>query len=133
MIEKFVKVWDAHKDEVEAEFKAAHPVGNSGIVEALVRMINRHVDEYGETPDPERIHRVDDGDYQGTLVFLIAATGYQPYTYWAVKVSYGSCSGCDTFEAIRSDGSWSDEAPNEGQVKDYMTLALHILQAMKEV
>ena len=29
-------------------------------------------EDYG-VPDPERIHTIDDGDYQGTLVFVIAA------------------------------------------------------------
>ena len=40
-------------------------------------------------PGLERIHRIDDGDYQGTLVFVIGGKGYQLSTYWYVKVSYG--------------------------------------------
>ena len=71
---------------------------------------------------------IDHGDYQGTLLFIIAASGYQPNKYWFVKVDYGSCSGCDTLEGIRC---YSDGPPSDAQVADYMTLALHILQGIK--
>ena len=80
------------------------------------------------TPDPERIHRIDDGNYQGTLVYVIGEKGYQPDKYWYVKVDYGSCSGCDTLEGIRD---YTDDAPTDEQAKDYMTVALHIVQGMK--
>ena len=81
---------------------------------------------------PERIHKIDDGDYQGTLLFVIAAKGYQPSKYWAVSVGYGSCSGCDTLEGIKSDGDYG-ESPNKQQIADYMTLALHIVQGLKQI
>ena len=71
---------------------------------------------------------IDNGDYQGTQIFIIPINTYQPgvdeYVY--THTYYGSCSGCDTLQAIQSwDG---DELPNEEQVKDYMELALHLLQ-----
>lgn len=93
--------------------------------------------DYG-MPDSNRISTINDGDYQGTLVFVIPEYGYQPYTYWVTKVSYGSCSGCDTLESIYSDGSrWSDDGENaklsDSQVEDLYTLTLHMIQQMKEV
>lgn len=39
-------------------------------------------------------------------------------------------SGCDTLMAI---SGYSDELPNEEQVKDYMTLALHLVQKLKRL
>ena len=82
-------------------------------------------------PDPKRIHLIDDGDCQGTQVFVIAATGYQPSDYWYVKISYGSCSGCDALQGI---GYYSDdEKPSESQVEQYMTLALHVVQGLKKM
>ncbi len=83
-----------------------------------------------DSMDPERIHRIDDGDYQGTLVFVIGASGYQPSTYWYVTVGYGSCSGCDTLEAIRFYG---DDPPTSQQVTDYATLAPHIVEGLREM
>lgn len=65
---------------------------------------------------------------QGALVYVIGATGYQPDKYWYVKVGYGSCSGCDTLEAIRE---YQDGKPTERQVNKYMTLALHIVQGLR--
>jgi hypothetical protein len=45
-------------------------------------------------------------------------------------VGYGSCSGCDTLQGI---SDYSHAAPNEKQIDDYMTLALHIVQGFKAV
>ena len=128
MIAEFVELFMAGKPKIEATFSEAHPENYKAIVEAVVTVLNNEED-YG-APDPKRIHELDDGDYQGTLVYVIAATGYQPSDYWYVKVGYGSCSGCDTLEGIRS---YSDDKPTEGQVRDYMTLALHIVQGLKKM
>lgn len=128
MIKNFVDIFMNHKQELE-HFFVKHPENYKEIVVAVVRLLAQYDDSY-ESPDPDLVHEIDDGDYQGTLVYVIASQGYQPEKYWVVKVSYGSCSGCDTLEAIRD---YSDDVPDEQQVKDYMTLCLHIIQNMKEV
>jgi hypothetical protein len=128
MIQEFVRIWDEHKSEVEDSFRSEHPSYGS-IVEAVVKMIHDHWDGY-ENPDPSRIHRIDDGDYHGTLLYVIASDNYQPSTYWAVYVGYGSCSGCDTLQAI---SGYADGPPSEEQIKDYMGLALNVLQGLKEI
>lgn len=128
MITEFVERFMAGKPKLEAMFSEEHPDNYKAIVEAVVTLLNNGED-YG-SPDPERIHELDDGEYQGTLVYVIAASGYQPSNYWYVKVSYGSCSGCDTLERIRD--YWGDK-PTEEQVRDYMTLALHIVQGLKKM
>lgn len=128
MIKEFVDRFMEKNPELRAVFTEAHPEDYKAVIKAVVSILNDGND-YGSI-DPERIHQIDDGDYQGTLVFVIAATGYQPSDYWYVKVSYGSCSGCDTLEAIRD---YSDDKPNEEQVRDYMTLALHVVQGLKKM
>ena len=52
--------------------------------------------------DIENIHEIDDGNYQGTLLYLIPFKTYQPLEdeYLMTNVSYGSCSGCDTLLGI---------------------------------
>lgn len=128
MIQKFVDKWDANKDKLREQFAtAAVPERYIDIVREVVKILNDD-DEDGSL-DPERIHAIDDGHYQGTLLFVIGATGYQPDTYWAVSVSYGSCSGCDTLQSIRDDGPY-DAPPTESQINDLMTLALHIVQGL---
>lgn len=127
MIELFVKQWVRHSDVVRAKFEAAHPADYAEIIKHVVEALNIGQDEY-DVPSPLRIHQVDDGDYQGTLVFVIASGGYQPRNYWYVRIQYGSCSACDTLEAIRS---YSDDRPTKDEVNQYMTLATHVIQRMK--
>ena len=49
------------------------------------------------------ITMIDDGDYQGTLLFLIPFNTYQPsaYEYLMTHVYYGSCSGCDALQSAQ--------------------------------
>lgn len=128
MIQTFVDRFMEAKPRLEGVFAAKHPESYKSIIEAVVTHI-RGEDGYGE-PDPKRIHQIDDGDYQGTLVFVIAAGGYQPSDYWYVKVGYGSCSGCDTLQGICG---YSDDLPTPDQISQYMTLALHIVQGLKKM
>lgn len=128
VIEEFVRRWEARKSEVRAAFEASHPSDYIDIVRHVVSILT--TDGYSGSPDPKRLHEINDGDYQGTLVYVIAETGYQPNTYWYVRVCYGSCSGCDTLEAIRG---YCSELPSKEQVDQYMTLALHILQGLKKM
>lgn len=130
MIRQFVELFESKRSEIEEQFKAIHPESYEDVVRIVVAALSVE-EEYG-LPDPNRIHLIDDGDYQGTLLFVVGARGYQPSRYWGVKVGYGSCSGCDTLLSIKSDGGY-DERPNEGQVKDYMTLALHVVQGLCEI
>lgn len=127
MIETFVQRFEAGgRDRLLQQFRSAHPDGYEAIVKAVVEQIGGEND-YDDSPDPERIHRIDDGDYQGTLLFVIGARGYQPSTYWAVKVGYGSCSGCDTYQAVRE---YNNDPPTEEQAKEYLTMAIHVLQGL---
>jgi hypothetical protein len=129
MLMDLLSRYDDKKEELRAKMAAAHP-SYEDIVKYVIEAVS-DPDEY-DSLDPERIHVIDDGDYQGTLLFIIAAKGYQPSKYWAVYVGYGSCSGCDTLQAIQDSGAWG-EKPNEKQINDYMTLALHIVQGLKEI
>lgn len=126
---QIVKAWEANKQAVKSVFEEKHPKNYKDVISAVVKMLHDSSDEYYK-PDPKRIHEIDDGDYQGTLVYVIGSTGYQPHQYWYVKVGYGSCSGCDTLQAICG---YEDGKPTEEQVKDYMTLALHIIQGMRKM
>lgn len=122
MIPEFVAAWEARKTEVRAELEKFEGPGYIDIVRAVVRILSTE-DDY-DSPDPGRIHQIDDGDYQGMFVFVIAAKNYQPSQYWYVQVNYGSCSGCDTLASVL-------ESEGEVRTDGLMTLALHILQGLK--
>jgi hypothetical protein len=127
MIKEFVELYMARKGDLELMFKDKHPETYKELVVNVVRMLK--TDDYN-TISSELVHEIDDGDYQGTLVYVIGSEGYQPADYWYVKVGYGSCSGCDTLQAI---SNYSDEPPTEQQIKEYMTLCLHIIQGLKKM
>ena len=90
MIKEFVDVYMNHKDELRSKF-ATHPGNYKEVVRRVVQVISENLDDNWRAPDPERITEIDYGDYQGTLVYVIGAGGYQPYTHtpvvWATVVS----------------------------------------------
>lgn len=130
MIKEFVERWDKYKDDLRDYFKnnkqEEYPTYED-IVKALFEyVINKDEGHYDY--DIENITVIDDGDYQGTLIFILHKSKYQPEieNYIYTNVYYGSCSHCDTLKGIQS---WDlEELPNNDQVDSYMTLALHILQ-----
>lgn len=69
---------------------------------------------------------IDNGDYQGTLLFVIPFKTYQPSEseYLMTYVGYGSCSGCDTLMSIID---YTSEPPTEEQVSDLLTLCKDIV------
>lgn len=128
MIPEFVESFEIGKESLRAVFAAGHPGSYKAIVTELVKILRRGC--ANSRPDHERVHEINDGDYQGTLVYVIAAERYHPSEYWYVKIDYGSCSVCDALESIRG---CSGDKPTEEQIRDYMTLALHIVQGIKKM
>lgn len=61
--------------------------------------------------DYDNIRCIDDGDYQGTQLYIIPKHTYQPseYEYLMTYVGYGSCSGCDTLLSMQCDRDNIDE------------------------
>ena len=134
MIQKIVDEFMKNEQKIRNEFRRKKVSSYEQILKTVIEVISP--EEYeGLNMDPNRIHRIDDGEYQGTLVFVIGAYGYQPCDYWATKVYYGSCSGCDTLEAILSENRCYDEEDQHTavQIGSLWTLALHMIQQMKEI
>lgn len=134
MIKKFVEAWDKHKDELK-EYIQTHEMREyaddyKGLVRILFeKVINPEMENTFEFKafDLDDVVLLDDGDYQGTQVFILHEDTYQPdiddYVY--THVDYGSCSGCDTLLRITL---YEEGIPNENQVDDLMLLCLHLLQ-----
>lgn len=79
----------------------------------LVELVTRYI--LGHGWDAENITVVDDGDYQGTQLFLIPEDTYQPseYQYLMTYVGYGSCSGCDTLMIKPYNIGWRETSEFE--------------------
>lgn len=130
MVKKVIAKWDKNKGKLEDWFKAAHPESYKAIVEKIFELVINDSDDEWENFDVSKMTVIDNGDYQGTQIFIVPKDTYQPSAgdYLVTDTYYGSCSGCDTLEGIRS---YDDSAPSESQTKDYMTLALHLVQKIR--
>lgn len=128
---EFVKQWEENKHLLEEWFKNTPcDYEYQKIVEKLFELVLKPLDGYRSEFDVEEITTIDNGDYQGTQIFLIPYECYQPSEseYVVTYQSYGSCSGCDSLLSI---SVYSGDKPNEQQIKDLMSLALHLMQNAK--
>lgn len=134
MIQEFVKAWDANRDKLR-EYIATHNQEDYDSYEKLLKaLLDIVVNPYMVSIDKlefntNNIHKIDDGCYQGDVMFFIQCLGSNsPTDYVWVWQWYGSCSGCDTLLGI---SRYEDGLPNEQQVSKYMTLELHLLQRFR--
>lgn len=116
--------WYENKDKLEIAIRESEDL-NSCNYDDLVRLVveyilNPSADSMDEF-DKDAITIIDNGNYQGTLLFTIPRKTYQPSAedYLITYTYYGSCSGCDTLQAIQH---WDDGKLNDEQVKDFMSL-----------
>ena len=136
MIKEFVNQWDKNKKVLEEYFRT-HKQEEYNEYLKIVKLLIQYILNKGLNDDwdeikinPDTLTEIDFGDYQGTLIYVFAEDTYQPSTNetFYTSVAYGSCSGCDTLQAIQEYGL--EELPNEEQVEDYMKLSLDILQSI---
>jgi hypothetical protein len=132
MISSIIEQWENNKSKLENYFRTTDQYeycGYKQIVEKLFELCITNADEHCGF-NIERITVIDDGDYQGTKLFIIPKDTYQPSVddYITTHTYYGSCSGCDTLQSICG---YDYGLPTEEQVKLYMTLALHLVQKLR--
>lgn len=129
MIKEIIMQWEANKHKLENWFRTSKRSmcrNYSDIVKAIFTYV---IEDYS----PDEIHVIDDGDWQGTQLFLIHRDTYQPEVkdYLITDTYYGSCAGCDALKNIIDRGERDDI--NEEQVKELMTLALHLVQKLRPI
>lgn len=121
MLKYCVDQWEKNKENLREAIEGFKYYKENMSYKALMSLIITHIleDEW----DSENFTTIDDGDYQGTLLFVIPKRCYQPNacSYLMTYVEYGSCSCCDTMLAILG---------SKTMVDDLMTLALHMVQRM---
>jgi hypothetical protein len=128
MILHYVKQWEERKHLLEQWLTKNEANSYQDIYETLFRLVVTKPDsQFNKEWDWKRLKVLDDGEYQGNQIFILCSNSYQPYLddYIFTSVTYGSCSVCDTFQAIQES---EDKAE---RVKGYMTLALHMVQETK--
>lgn len=129
MIQEIIKQWEEKKHKLESYFRTTKQSEYcNSYKQILEKIFELVIDGYSA----DKITEIDNGDYQGTLIFLIPFDTYQPdfEDYLITNTYYGSCSGCDTLQGI---SSYDSNIPNEEQIKDYMMLSLHLIQRLQKL
>ena len=132
MITELVKQWEENKHKLEEYFKTTKQdkyCSYEAIVRKVFEICIPKATNYNGW-DLEKMTIIDDGDYQGTQIFIVSTDNYQPSVedYVMTNTYYGSCSGCDTLQAI---SEYDYSLPTDEQVEEDMTLALHLVQKLK--
>lgn len=122
--------WNVNREHLKGEITKFLNEKEYPCYQDLVELVFKEVYNYGledyngvEAIKIDAITEIDNGDYQGTLLFLLPFDTCQPaeYEYLMTYADYGSCSGCDTLQSIMSDSN------RERQEKDLLKLCEDIL------
>lgn len=136
MIKYCYEKWDKNKNVLEGTLRGLpSDILNNYDYDSLLKLTINCIlnDDVCGDPrwDTDKITTIDDGDYQGTFLFLIPETTYQPsaHEYLMTYIYYGSCSGCDTLQHIQS--LWyNDEPVPEEAIKEFMMLCKDFIMNM---
>lgn len=115
MLKIMKELWDKNKDKLRTELSSRDDLNECSYVDlvkiAFDKIYNDDSRLDNENLFIDRVHEIDDGDYQGTLIYLIPFNSYQPdpEDYLMTFAWYGSCSGCD---ALQSAQSWGRRKTN---------------------
>lgn len=133
MEQKFIDLWFKNKNKLKEELIAHRDLEYCTYADLLKLTIQCIINRDSEDElDVDKIIQIDNGDYQGTLIFIIPRDTYQPaeYEHYVTYVDYGSCSYCDTLLHIQADYNYVSK---DQQVDDFMTLCLHMIERMKKL
>ena len=131
MIKFCVEQWDKNKEKLEKHLSKRTDLNDCEyrlLVELVVEYIFNDNEYFDCKFNKNKITCIDNGDYQGTLLYLIPRDTYQPseYEYLMTYVEYGSCSGCDTLQSIQI-WSMEDNHLTPKQLRLFMALCKDIV------
>ena len=137
MIKYCIEKWDKNKDLLRSALNNNELLNHvlnknddnpleyleyKDLVKLTVIFILNDENEWNEN----KIKEIDDGDYQGTLLYLIPEDTYQPNSseYLMTFVEYGSCSACDTLQTIQC---YLDIRSRDKSIDDLMNLCKDLI------
>lgn len=131
MIKSIIENWEKDKSKLEDWFREGNGHDYEEIVTKIVELFLQElqIDKW-DIRSYSKVNVIDEGNYQGELLFVIIPDDYQPSVseFIITDQYYGSCSGCDLLQGI---WGYSDDKPTDEQVRELMLLSLHLIQKMK--
>lgn len=135
MIKYALKKWNDNKDvlrnAIQQTEKDKRSVWNYN---DIVKLVCQYIfNENATDKDPKinigGITMINNGGYQGTLLFMMPFNTCQPaeYEYLMTYVGYGSCSGCDTLQRIQLDELYYNVNSTDDLIDSYMALCKDIV------
>ena len=123
MLKYCYEKWDKNKGKLEEALRKTD-LSRVSYRELLILTVENILndDEYHDYDwDTGEITEIDNGSYQGTLLYLIPMDSCDPaeYDYLMTYIGYGSCSYCDHLQGIQPD---FDEEANDEDIKNFMSL-----------
>ena len=134
---QIINLWEKNKDNLKDFIRNTSKYEYNtykSLVKLIVdKIINTDNSKESIKYDSSNITVIDDGDFQGTQIFIIPAKVYQPLPteYLVTYANYMSCELCDLLQGIIYSNE--EDYLNEQQINDIMTLCLHLVQRMKKL
>ena len=135
MIQEFVDAWrdrqDVYKEWLEGlSDREREYLEYKDLVEFLFTLVINpavsEMDDFWDGFDIDDITEINNGSYQGTLIYIIPRDTYAPdvrdYVY--TFIDYGSCTVCDALQNAQYD-------EKESCIKKMMMISLHIIEHFK--
>jgi hypothetical protein len=128
MIKYCIEQWDKNQDKLKEVLKTDSNL-NACDYKYIVELIIKHILNGDKQWDYYDITEIGNGDYEGTLLYMIHENGYQPceFDYLMTYIGYGSCSGCDVLLSIQND---REEKITDIQVDGFMKLCRDLIVNM---
>lgn len=135
MIQEFVDAWrdrqDIYKEWLEGlSDREREYLEYKDLVEFLFTLVINpavsEMDDFWNGFDIDDITEINNGSYQGTLIYIIPRDTYSPdeHDYIYTFIDYGSCTVCDALQNAQSD-------EKESCIKKMIMISLHIIEHFK--
>ena len=128
MLKYCYEKWNQNKDKLEEALRKTD-ISRVEYRDLLVLTVENILNDSVPRWNAKGITEIDDGDYQGTLLYLIPEATYQPseYNYLMTYIGYGSCSGCDLLQSIQP---YSAEETTDEDIAEFMALCKDFITNM---
>lgn len=132
MLKWVEKAWAENSDELKNKLERGSYYSYDGLLKlAIDFVLNPYLEENTllDKLNADKITTIDDGEWQGTQIFIVPTVVYQPCEsdYYWTSVWYGSCSACDALEAANGYKRETE------RVQAWSLLCLRMLQGLSRL